>query len=447
MIRRRVSTVHWRCVWGWLTASRQLQVTSDTWTWLAVAVGVALRLVDFADFRRLYQDEQSLLDNLVSLGVFDFQTTLSEYQLAPPGFLVLARLLVRLPGDDAQQARLISLVCGVASMFLFRSAARRYVMGRAAPIATGLFALCDWLIYYSSELKQYSSDLALTLIALLLAAGPTPASTATESSQSAPTYLTTRRLLAVAAFGLVGVWFSYPLALVLAGVGTYSIGVAALRKDWRQCLLLGATGLTWLASFAACFAVSHRILSKERFIWDWWDFAFLPIPRTFDELSRDFWQIINAFDSPADLLTPLGVLPSAFLALGLFVLGAFSLSRRWPGGLYLLVSPILFALMASVLHQYPFHGRLLIFLVPSIHLLVGEGGAMLSRRGGPLLTLAVAAFLIFQPAYDEYRLRFIERSTQQHSGYDSHGDLRPDLLDYLDSDRPRRRLSPRADAP
>jgi hypothetical protein len=443
MIRNRASAVPWRSLWTWLTAPRQFHVTSETWTWLAVAVGVALRLADFADFRGLYKDERSLLENLVSLRVLDFHTTLTEYQLAPPGFLVLERLMVRLPGNDVLQARLISLVCGIASMFLFRATARRYVIARAVPIAVGLFALCDWLIYYSTEIKQYSCDLALTLTALLLAAGPALESRSSGSSPTAPVPLTTRRLLAVAGLGLAGVWFSYPLALVLAGVGTYLIAVAARRTDWRQCLALAATGAAWVLSFAACFVVSHRILSKERFIWDWWDFAFLPIPpRSLADLDRDFWQILNAFDSPADLLTPLGVLPSAFLALGLFLLGGLSLWRRWSGGFYLLVAPIVFALVASVLHQYPFHGRLLIFLVPSIHLLVGEGGAALSRRGGPWLTLALAALLLFQPASDACWLRFVERSSQQHSGYDSHGDLRPDLLDYLETNRPKHRPRP-----
>src|SRR5262249_32284675 len=127
---------------------------------------------------------------------------------------------------------------------------------------------------------------------------------------------------------------------------------------------------------------------------------------------------------------PLGVLPSAFLALGLFLCGSVAMGRRWPGGLYLLLAPILFALLASAMRQYPFHGRLLIFLVPTVHLLVGEGAAVLTRRGGAWLTLALGAFLLFRPAADVLWQRFIPMG--QHSGYDSHGDLRPDLLDYLE---------------
>ena len=43
------------------------------------------------------------------------------------------------------------------------SVARRYLTAAAVPIAVGLFALTDWILYYSVEIKQYSSDAALAL--------------------------------------------------------------------------------------------------------------------------------------------------------------------------------------------------------------------------------------------------------------------------------------------
>ena len=134
---------------AWLTAPLAIRVSAEALTWAAVAVGVFLRLMGYAENRRLYMDERSLLENLVRLAVFDFHTTLTEYQLAPPGFLVLERMLVRLPGERVLAARFFPLVCGVASMFLFRAAARRFLLPHAVPIAVGLFALSDWLIYYS----------------------------------------------------------------------------------------------------------------------------------------------------------------------------------------------------------------------------------------------------------------------------------------------------------
>ncbi len=418
---------------AWLSAPREIRVSAEALTWAALAFGVFLRVMGYAENRGLYRDERSLLVNLVRLEVFDFHTRLTENQLAPPGFLVLERMVVRLPVDRVLMARFFPLACGVASMFLFRAAARRFLLPYAVPIAMGLFAMSDWLVYYTSELKQYSCDLSLTLVALLLAAGRSPGDASTEAgSPDAPGSppMTARRLIELGVFGAIGIWFSYPLVFVLAAVGSYLLADAAIRRDARGVLGLIAMGLAWVASFGVCYVVSHRILSTDRFIWNWWDFAFLRLPpRSMAELRREFWQLLNVFDSPSDVKTPMGVVPTAMLALALSVAGAWSMRRRWPGGLYLLAAPMVFALAASVLHQYPFHGRLLIFLVPSVHMLVAEGAAAVSRPGGWRLSAVLGAFLLIQPAVDAVWHQFIQPLS--HNGYDSHGDLRHDLIDYL----------------
>jgi len=400
-----------------LPATRRTSSIGETLTWLLVAVGVILRVVEYSDNRKLYMDEQSLLDNLVGHAFYDFSTTLTNDQLAAPGFLAVERLMVRLPLPVRPAARLVPFLCGIASMFLMRSVARRYLTPRAVPIAVGLFALNDWLLYYSAEMKQYSVDVALTLVALLLAAGP-PA-------------MTRRRLRLLTGFGLVGVWFSHPLALVLAGVGTYFMAKAAWGGEWHKAFVMLAMSVAWALSFALCFEVSYLILSKERFLWDWWDFAFLPLPpRNYADLKRDFWHVLNLLNTPGGVTMRQGVLPSAFVALGLFVLGGFVLGRRWLGGLCLVLAPLPFALLASALHQYPFHGRLLLFLVPMVHLLVSEGAAALGWCGGAPLTFVLGALLLFQPAFDVLWHRAI--LARNHSEPDSHGDLSPDLLDYLE---------------
>jgi hypothetical protein len=424
---------------SWLTTPLHVTVTAEGLTWAAVAIGVALRLLAYAENRPLYRDERSLLENLVALPVFDFHTTLTEYQLAPPGFLAIERMLVRLPlpGREVLAARSFPLVCGLASIFLFRAAARRFLTPHAVPIAMGLFALSDWLIYYSAEMKQYSCDLALTLAALLLAVGPMRrmSSEATEETEaSGVATLSPRRLLCIAGFGAVGIWFSYPLVFVLAGVGTYLVAPAAIRRDGRGILSLVAVGVAWASSFAACYLVSHGMLDKGRFIWDWWDFAFLRVPpHSLAELKLEFWQLLNVFDSPADVKTPLGPVFTAILALVLAIAGATSMLRRRPGGLYLLTAPLAFVLAASVLRQYPFHGRLLIFLVPSVQMLVSQGAAVISRPGGAGLAGALGAFLLLQPAGDALSHRLVR--PLNHDNFDSHGDLRPDLLDYLGVER------------
>ena len=142
-------------------------LSCENLTWIAVAVGVILRVWEYVEFRELYMDEVSLLKNIVGKSLFDFHGVLEQDQMAPPGFLVLERLMVRLPLDVSAAARLLPLLCGVASVFLMRSVARRYLDRRAVPVAVALFALGDHLLYYSAEIKQYSCDLVLALACAL----------------------------------------------------------------------------------------------------------------------------------------------------------------------------------------------------------------------------------------------------------------------------------------
>ena len=139
---------------------------------------------------------------------------------------------------------------------------------------------------------------------------------------------------------------------------------------------------------------------------------------------------INIFNNPSWVITPLGVLASAFVALGLFLLGGLSMGMRWRGGFYMLIAPILFTVVASALRQYPFHGRLLLFLIPSVQLLVGEGAAALTGRGGAIATFVFGVFLLAQPAGHVLWYQLV--AAREHGTFDSHGDLWPDVLDYLE---------------
>ena len=303
-------------------------LTAEFWTWLLVAVGVLFRVVEYAQNRSLYMDEKSLLKNLELLPVFDFHTTLAEDQLAAPAFLVIERIMVRLPLPVVPAARFFPLVCGVAAVFLMRSVARRFVLPRGVPIAVGLFALNDWLLYYSSEIKQYSSDLALTLAALFLAAG--------LREKEEPEI--GRRLLTLAGFGAAGVWFSHPLALVLAGVGPtwspdprsgsmddgrpagrrhpdvggqfWSLLLGFVPNSEQAAVSLGVVGL--------CLSADSAALDRR------------PGTRFLADCESIQQSIVGGHSA--------GCVHFVVRGVGLFVAGAVAMGWRWRGGVYLLLS-------------------------------------------------------------------------------------------------------------
>jgi hypothetical protein len=303
------------------------------------------------------------------------------------------------------------------------------------------FALGDSLLYYSAEIKPYSIDVALALTALLLAVRDPASATARDESKSAA--IAWRNRLGLLALGVVGVWFSFPLIFVLAGIGMVRFLEAASRRDSRDLAAWSATGLAWLASFGVCYLISQAIVRKGKFLLDWWDYAFLPLPPTsWQDLNRIFIQTVNLLIHPGDLWTPIGLLvgdlrsplglfATAYLGLGLVILGILGVERRQRGVAWLLLSPMPLVMVASSLQEYPFHGRVVLFLIPSLYVLLGDGMARLggSSRGAALLrTLLLVSFLI-RPVWDTIWYHNIIARARE---FNAHGDLRPDLLDFME---------------
>jgi hypothetical protein len=387
---------------------------------LAIGIGVLFRVAEYAGNRQLWIDERALRSNVSGKAIFDLAGPLTEGQMAPPGFLVIARGWAWASGDSAPALRLIVLGCAIASLFAFGAVARRFVSRVAVPIALAFLAVSDDLIYYATEFKQYSSDLLIAIGALGMGR---------ELSGGG---WSGRRAVLAGVLGTAATWISHPSVFVLAAVSAV-LGLDALRRRDRSRLaaVLGL-GSAWGLGFWGCYAVSNRMMSAEgrEFLFTWWDFAFLPIPPgSLAEASRGFWQFANIVSNPVGLVAPIDPRGTAMLGLALFLLGAGALAARGWRGAMLLLLPIALAVAASALGRYPFHGRVLVFLVPCVVLPMAEGIAVLGRRCGRGVMLGLLAFLLALPTMEAIGHILIE---PRHRVFDSHGDQRHDLLDHLE---------------
>ncbi len=378
----------------------------------AIVLGIVLRLADYANNRLLWLDEKYLGENVIGRPIFEFDRQLVHDQLAPPGFLVVARASSRVLGASPHALRFFPLVCGIASLFLLDAVARRSIAARAVPLVLALAAVSDDLIYYSTEFKQYMSDLVIALGCLLLAWD-------LEEKE-----LTPRRLAMAVGLGVAATWSSLPSVFLLAGAGLWLAVRAVSERRWRRLSSLAVLGGAWGSSFAACFVM-----------WSWWDFAFLPLPpRSLADVERVFWQFVNVFSNPVGIVSPLGPPGTALLALVLFTLGGLSLAAKRRGGvLVVLTAPIVLVMIASALHRFPFHGRLLLFLVPSFLLLMAEGADTVGRGLGRTALAVVVVLLLASATLQS--LDQIDRPRART--FDSHGDQRNDLLDDLERRRQR----------
>ena len=313
-----------RGLFAWINRPMHFEWSCASLAWIAVAIGVILRIWEYFELRTLYMDEASLLKNIVGRPVFSFQEVLEDDQMAPPAFLVIERLLVLLPLEVKAAGRLFPLVCGIASVFLMRSTARRDLgpSSRAAGNRYACFGRSSDLLLGRDQAVFLRLDVRVSRFAARRATaarenelGPIPGPGCFRSDRTL--VFVPRRLRAGrrrhASDRDRGDAEELP-----AGRVRYR-HEPALDRELRRCFLL-----------------SRSILSKRDFIWVWWNFAFLPLPpRSMAELSLVAEAMANVFINPASVLTPLTLPSTALLAAVLALIGCVSLGRRWAGGLFI----------------------------------------------------------------------------------------------------------------
>jgi hypothetical protein len=349
--------------------------------WFIIAYGIILRLTQYLSNRSLWFDESRLALNIVNRSFSQLLKRLDYGQGAPVGFLMLEKAAVRVLGSSEYGLRFFPLLCGVISLLLFYRLAKLSISPKAVPIALGLFALSGPLIYYSSEVKQYSSDVAVAVLLLCAAI-----------------YYESREVnrWAVVAFGLLGaasIWFSHPSAFVSAGVGLSLALFCLAQRGWPRLAGFLVVFSMWALSFVACYGISLRQLSNDKNLLSYWSFGFVPSPLL--SLVAVKWFIDTFFGI---FRNPAGLELSGIAALT-FLVGCSSMFSKRAEKSFILMSPLIPTLIAAGLHKYPFSGRLLLFIVPILLLFIAEGAEQIwskTKDDAPIIGACLIGLLFLQ---------------------------------------------------
>ena len=146
----------------------------DQFTWrvlalIAIVVGVALRIWQYAANPSIWVDEAAIARNVLDRHPSQLFGALDYGQVAPPGFLLGVKLSVALLGVSEYALRLVPFAAGILSPALFFVVARTVLRPVGTIVATLMFSIAIPLVYFSSNLKQYSSDITLTLLTIGIA--------------------------------------------------------------------------------------------------------------------------------------------------------------------------------------------------------------------------------------------------------------------------------------
>jgi len=357
----------------------------------------------------VWLDEAALTVNIVNRSFSGLLQPLDYAQGAAIGFLLTVKTLTELFGNSEYVLRLFPFVCGTISLFLFYKISKYFLKPTASIIALGLFAISDRLIYYSTELKQYSSDVFSTLILYL-----------------AYIHVKKNRLTVLNAFmlggiGTIAIWMSHPAVFILAGIGAMLIIPSLRKKDWRNIVKLATIFIFWAINFLFLYIISLKDLGSNIGLQKMWVFAFMPIPLFSPNNIRWLYAAFkNIFDRPIWLLP-------VWFSMSTFVLGGICMFSERKEKFISLTIPIIFTLIASGLHKYPFTGRLLLFLVPVFLFIIAEGAEQIIKRFKDVKIIGIMFLLVLYFTPVTTALRGVIKGSPRE-------EIRP-VLEYLVNNR------------
>jgi hypothetical protein len=347
-----------------------------------VALGCALRLVQFGANSSLWLDELQLARNIVDESFTDLlTTTLSHWQVAPPAFLAIQKALILLFGPSDWALRIVPLVASLLGLMLFERVAKRLLSAEGAVVAVGMLALSPLLVHLGSVVKQYSTDVFATVAVMWIFL-------ALCRSQGRNLH----RILLGIAGGLLSL-LSTPVVVVSTGA-CLALGGRAARSGLTKRTILRRFGLplaVWATVALAGSVWATRLVSPSttEFMTEVWSAGFAP-----SLLENPTWIVERAVDdlvpgmlfSPymGDMIGPADWTQSPALAwsvLGLALIGVAALAaRKRHAVLVALTTPAVLTLGLSRIGVYPISERTTAFLLPVGLLLVARGVQELHRH-------------------------------------------------------------------
>jgi hypothetical protein len=354
---------------------------------LAVLVGLVFRLTQYLADRALWLDESLLALNIVGRGFGELIGHLSFDQAAPTAFLLVEKTATVLFGSSEFALRLVPLLCGLASVPLFAILARSLLRPVASVVATLLFAAAAGPVYYASEVKQYSGDLAAALILLLLA-----------PSLLRPR-LTHRRALGVAAGGAVAILTSHPSVFVAGGVSLV-VALAWIVRRERPDPWVAAAVASWLCASGVIIGLGLRGAAHLETLAGGGSGIYVH-PLASGERLEWLRSLVGSFNRLLGFSSAAALRPVFWGIVILALAGLVTLAIRRPLQAGYLAGPFALMTIASIAHKYPIFDRTLLFLVPVAAILVAEGAAslpaLISHRGirrGVAAVLAAGVLLL-----------------------------------------------------
>lgn len=332
---------------------------------LLTVLAVAERISIYLDARSLMIDEANLAFNVVDQSYAGLFTTLDHAQYAPPLFLVAQKAAVDLLGVHEYALRLVPLCAGILTLLTLIWTGKKLIRTPYVVWVTALIGFSWYFLRYGTEVKQYASDTWLAVLAIGWAIHWPWHS------------LNAWRWIGWGVIGATLIWASMPIVFVLAGVGLYYayVGWREHRQVKPLLPLLGVIAL-WMTSFGLYyFSLLAADIGSDYLQNYHAPFFFNPLVTDAAAAKAQYYLFQNLLATAL----PKNVTILAFcVALGGY--GTWQLVRHQRPLAFLLITPIVITIAASMFHLYTLIPRVSLFILPFILLVMAIGAQQLAQR-------------------------------------------------------------------
>jgi hypothetical protein len=342
---------------------------------LIAAAGIAMLLYGAGVARPLWVDEEMIALNVRDRTLQDVGTPLWLDQTAPLGWFAIERAAMSLLGTSERALRLPTVLFGAGTLIAALAIGRRWMTLPGAAILVALCATGEWLLFFTLELKHYSSD-AFWALGL-----PALAAWALEADAPPQTRDRRTRLWWIAA--AAGQWFANGALFVAPACGAVLTISLIRRVGLKRALRITAPGAAaWTVSFAVNFALTLKPALQNAYLHNYWAFAFPPVADGAAAVLR--WMVSQ--------FRPVAIKPGGsglwfwFWIAWAAGIAAAAVRRNAAALLYALVPAS--ALALAVLGFVPPFERLGIWFVPSLYAgiaFAADAGARLLQRNPRVL--------------------------------------------------------------
>ncbi|MEO0284117.1 MAG: glycosyltransferase family 39 protein [candidate division WOR-3 bacterium] len=309
--------------------------------------GFLIRFLLYIQRRDLWHDEAALLMNLKEKSFVELINEKLEYnQMAPLFFLILNKVSVILDNDKNNELviRFLPFLFSLLSFFIFYFLIKEIDDNIGFLLISLLvFLISETLLLYSSEFKHYSLDVFTTCLFLLIC------------FKFLKDYSLKYSILFFLS-GLILPFFSFTIFFFYPSIILVSFYHFYKNKTLKKIYFLIFSSLIFLVFSIFYYKIFLFPYKEVKGLVDYWN-KFYFNPFKISEYVRFLGVFISIFHGTLGLRVPILVF--------LLFMNGLSLIYRKDKILFLFfVICILTVSSFSFLRIYPFHGRLLLFLVP-----------------------------------------------------------------------------------